>query len=322
MFTTKKVKMRDLGEHLAACREYLELSLEESAKLAQIQPKYLRALEEGKFSDLPADVYVKGFLKKLAGIYGLEDEPTIEQYCSERGIWENLESVNADAKKRGSFAVPGFVLSKKMLTFAAIAILALSSLVYLYFQINSLHRPPQLVVADPASDGTVNSSLMTVSGKTEPGASVFLNDQEIVVDSGGVFAENLTLGPGTNQLVIKSVNKFDKQSVVVRSIFLAEKEIAGASTAGEAAAAVLPDPGFAEFGLSVGPAAAWIRVEADGREEYAGTMLRGATMKFQAQNKILLTTGNAGSTRVTWNGEDLGILGKDGEVIRDIEFTR
>ncbi|KKW29338.1 MAG: hypothetical protein UY73_C0022G0006, partial [Parcubacteria group bacterium GW2011_GWA2_52_8] len=43
--------------------------------------------------------------------------------------------------------------------------------------------------------------------------------------------------------------------------------------------------------------------------------------RITAKTKIVLTTGDAGSTRATLNGQDLGVLGKEGEVIRDIEFT-
>ena len=319
IFSTKQVSTKDLGEYLAECRSQLGMSLPEAAKLSQIQPKYILAFEEGRFHDLPAEVYAIGFLKKLASLYAADGADIVSQYRSERGIMENLAVIN-EPKKKNDFSFTGFVLSPKILTIAGIAALALSSLVYLYFQVNSLHRPPPLEIALPAEDGTVSSSLMLVTGKTEPGSSVFLNNQEIVVDSAGNFRENLTLGSGTNQLVIRSVNKFSKESVVTRSVVFTEKEIAGISTAENAEAH--PFTAGAELNLTIGPEAAWIRVEADGREEYAGTMLKGATRQFQAQNKIVVTTGNAGSTRVTWNGKDLGVLGKEGEVIRDIEFAR
>ena len=73
--------------------------------------------------------------------------------------------------------------------------------------------------------------------------------------------------------------------------------------------------------IAIGDSASWISVTADGREVISATMLAGSTRKITAKNRIVLTTGNAGTTRVFLNNRDLGFLGAEGEVLRDIEFT-
>ncbi len=45
-------------------------------------------------------------------------------------------------------------------------------------------------------------------------------------------------------------------------------------------------------------------------------MYPGIIQNFEAQEKINLTTGNAGSTKVIFNEKDLGALGKEGEVLK------
>lgn len=327
-FTTKKVNTQDLGEYLEACRQKSGLSLPEVAKVTQVQPKYIIALEQGRFRDLPAAVYVKGFLASLAKIYRLDSGSIYKQFLTEQGIARNLAIAEPEKQKKSPISL--FVVSPKTLTILGAAILGLSSLTYLYFQVSSLKRPPSLEVFYPEADGTVNSSLFLVRGKTEPGASVYLNNQAIVVDATGNFRENLSLGPGTNQLVIRAVNKFDKETIISRSILLAEKDIAGSfteayDTSGEVATSTPEN--MEQTGLTleilIGPEAAWIHIETDGgREEYSGTMLKGASRKIVAENKIVVTTGNAGSTRISLNDKDLGILGKEGEIIRDLEFTK
>jgi len=37
--------------------------------------------------------------------------------------------------------------------------------------------------------------------------------------------------------------------------------------------------------------------------------------------ELLCTSANAGSTKVNYNGKDLGVMGRSGEVIRNVEFT-
>lgn len=316
-FVTKKVKSQTLGEYLASCRERSTFSLPEVSLLTRIQPKYLSALEEGRLRDLPSEVYVKGFLRSLARVYRVEDKDFLDQFEDEIRISRNAELLPMDSTKP-KFHFSRFVLSPKTLTISVAVLLGLVSLGYLYFQVSSLSRPPKLEVYSPEADGTVNSSLFLIRGQTEPGASISLNGQPIVVDVNGEFRENLSLGPGSNELVIKAVNKFGKETVVKRSLVLQEKEIAGSFTSEEG---VLANGGLT-LEIMIGSQVAWIYLEADGIEKYSGTMLPNARKTVTAKDSIILTTGNAGATRVFLDGKDLGILGKEGEVIRDVEFTK
>ena len=321
MFITKAVKTKTLGEFLQACRANLGLTLEDVASVARVQPKYLLALEEGRFGELPAEVYVKGFLTSLSQIYRVDTRKLWQQYLAEHEVVRNLELSPKAAKP--PLTMPRFILSPKTLTILGVAVLGFLSLAYLYFQISSLSRPPYLAVSSPATDGIVQSGLLVVSGSTEPGAEVYLNGQPIVVDVNGNFRENLSLGRGTNMLTIRAVNKFGRETVVARQLVLLEKAIAGSFTdatgSGDVATSNAP---FVTVEVKIGPTASWISLESDGQEIYEGTMLAGATKKITAREMIRLTTKNAGSTRVLVNGKDFGKLGKDDETIKDIEFTR
>ncbi|MBI4050559.1 MAG: DUF4115 domain-containing protein [Candidatus Doudnabacteria bacterium] len=313
-FITKKVKTESLGEYLQVLRKRTGLPVSEISKVSQVQPRYLQALEEGRFQDLPAAVYIKGFLKSLAAVYRIDVNILLNQFAAEHEIAHNVETLKKPVPKL-PITIPRFVLNPKTLTIAAVALLGFLSLGYLYFQISSLNRPPKLEVFSPERDVAVNSSLLLVKGETEPGSSVFLNNQPIVADANGEFRENLSLAPGPNQLVIKAINKFGQESAVSRSIVLNEKEIAGSSTVGSPLAAGL------NLEVVIGEQATWIYLEADGIEKYSGTMLPNSRQTIKASDKIVLTTGNAGNTRVILDGKDLGTLGKEGEVVKDIEFT-
>lgn len=306
-----------MGEYLQSCRSHLGLSLQDAAKLSQVQPKFIVALEEGRFRDLPAAVYVRGFLRSLAQVYRVTAVGLLEQFAAESQISANLQASAAPEPPGGRFVFRRFILSPRTAMLLGAVILAIVSLSYLYFQISSLGRAPRLQVFSPESDLVTSSGSLLVRGQTEPGASVFLNNQALVSDSGsGEFRENLSLGPGPNRLVIKAVNQFGRETVVTRSVNFQEKEIAGSFTS-------IENPGE-ELVLEVliGPGSAWIYLEADGIEQASGTMLPNSRKAIAAKDKIVLTTGNAGSTRAIFKGKDLGVLGKEGEVIRDIEFTK
>lgn len=59
------------GSDLKAYRENLNLSVEEVFRITRIPVRYLRAIEEGIVKEMPARVYLQGFVKNLAHVYKL-----------------------------------------------------------------------------------------------------------------------------------------------------------------------------------------------------------------------------------------------------------
>jgi len=75
---------RGLGEMLRSARESRGLSLADVAELTHVRQEYLRALEEGRYADLPEDVYARNFVRLFAQAVGLDTERAISTYQSER----------------------------------------------------------------------------------------------------------------------------------------------------------------------------------------------------------------------------------------------
>ena len=59
-----------------------------------------------------------------------------------------------------------------------------------------------LTVTYPATNATLNSSSLTLTGKTAPNADVFVNDQTTKADANGNFSIKLNLDEGQNGLVV------------------------------------------------------------------------------------------------------------------------
>jgi hypothetical protein len=68
------------GELLRQVREARGLTLEQMANTSKIAIYYLRNLESEEYEDLPAKVYVKGYLKQIARLLKLESEPLVRTY--------------------------------------------------------------------------------------------------------------------------------------------------------------------------------------------------------------------------------------------------
>ena len=66
-------EMESLGGYLRKQRELQQLSVAEIAQTTRIPARILRLIENDRFDELPADVFVRGFLRAYAHAVGLEE---------------------------------------------------------------------------------------------------------------------------------------------------------------------------------------------------------------------------------------------------------
>ena len=59
----------------------------------------------------------------------------------------------------------------------------------------------------------------------------------------------------------------------------------------------------------------WVSVKADGKTIFEGTIDEGTSKDWKAEKELKITAGNAGAVELTYNGENKGILGGEGEVV-------
>ena len=84
------------GNRLRRARLRCGLDLEDIAGVTKISPTYLRFLEEEQFSELPAPVYVRGFITAYASCVGLDGRRAATSYM------KRFDSKHA-GRRRGRF---------------------------------------------------------------------------------------------------------------------------------------------------------------------------------------------------------------------------
>ncbi|HZQ63752.1 MAG TPA: RodZ domain-containing protein [Gaiellaceae bacterium] len=72
--------MFEIGNSLREARVRKELDFPELEQGTKIRAKYLRALEDENFDQLPAPTYVKGFLRAYADYLGLDGQLYVDEY--------------------------------------------------------------------------------------------------------------------------------------------------------------------------------------------------------------------------------------------------
>ena len=59
----------------------------------------------------------------------------------------------------------------------------------------------------------------------------------------------------------------------------------------------------------------FVKISVDGEVAFEGRMAPRETKVFEAENQVVVLTGNASALRITYNGQDLGLMGSVGEVV-------
>jgi hypothetical protein len=74
--------MFDIGSSLREARMRQGLDFNEMEFRTKVRAKYLRALEEERFDQLPAHTYIKGFLRTYADSLGMDGQLYVDEYNS------------------------------------------------------------------------------------------------------------------------------------------------------------------------------------------------------------------------------------------------
>lgn len=121
--------MPTMGEVLRESRQRRNLSVEQAEEDTKIRKKYLVALEEDDYSELPPPVYARGFLQIYAEYLGLDPRFVEKLYQPPARAAAAPEIRPAATGLRGG----GGVSFRGVATFA-LALLGIAAIIYLYVQ--------------------------------------------------------------------------------------------------------------------------------------------------------------------------------------------
>ncbi len=315
-FTRKKVESLTLGERLRKIRSDHRMSLVEASRATKIQVKYLEALETGDYGKLPAEVYVKGFLRSYAVFLGIPEDAILNLYDRECHIRTNLGNVDAP---RFQPKIPidfSFSLTPRMFLTGAVTLVVFGFFFYLYSEFSAFVSVPRLVILEPTDGASVKTGEVHIRGETDAHAAVTINGGTVVVDGKGVFAEDLRLQPGANAIVVASTNRFGKTKqakVMVKGDFEQSKETAEDVTVQQEQ----------KFGLTVRAEGKniLVSVQADGTVVFSGSMKAGETKQFDATD-LLSVSSNEGDATMVKFGDRAEVPLADRAGVAEVSFAK
>ena len=200
----KKTIVEVLGELMETKR----IGIKGLAEVTDVPERYIEALVVGKFEQLPARPYVRGYLFKIAG--ALEADPNL--------LWQSYgRFVEAATPAKGDrLPTNRFALKRIRTGRVALLVALVVLLIFLGFRLDNILGRPTLNVSVPE---TTQAEVITVNGEVSPGDTLTLNGEVVYPNEEGRFEKQVGLEPGLNTLEFKVKRYLGRETKVVKQVF-------------------------------------------------------------------------------------------------------
>ncbi len=206
------------GQKLHDTRVHKSLTLEEIAAATKIRPVFLTAIERGDYDKLPSAAYAQGFVRNYAQYLGLSQKEILALFRRDFDEKKHYKVLPDTLTKNGGFSLPRVHIQLSFIIFTLGLVLFLG---YLGFTYRAMFFAPMLSIDSPKQNALTNDEI-TVSGKTDSNATVYINNESVTLSPDGKFIKNLSLFPGKTSITITAKNRFGKETVQKRNILVAK----------------------------------------------------------------------------------------------------
>ena len=297
-----------IGNKFQTARESQGFTLEQMVSRTRIQESHLRALEADSFEQLPERVFTKGFVRAYARSLELDEEECLR-------LFEERSASFYQEEKEGKGIGKMFLrkedvqkerTSRTMVLLLVGGLLLLGGMVVLQQQSPSRSifsrfsqqpvEPRNGVASKPGRANEVVEESRSSASAPQDGASGVANTEPASeTEAGGPSAESAVddgastpsvLSPDSTPLSSPSMGSEDGLLVLeIRTLELT-----------------------------------WLVVRSDVDKPHEALLHPGEIVRWQANERFLLTLGNAGGVEVRLNGELQGPFGETGAVVKDVEI--
>jgi len=267
--------MGELGELLRSTREAKGISLMQAEEDTRVRRRYLEALEAEDFEQMPAEVYVRGFLRNYALYLGLDPD---EAMALRGALPEEVVSISFGKQLEEPLVSSSpLLLLSRILGVLVVLSIAIAAGWWGYQWYTTGHNPFAAPTATPTLTPALTLALTPTSratvavAPTEPVTPTVPTTQPTATFTVTPSPPTATPEPTATPYVGVRV-----------SVEVVEKT--------------------------------WLEVMVDGEEVLRELLEPGVSLSWTGLKKVSFHCGNAGGVRVTVNGEEIGTLGDLGQV--------
>jgi cytoskeletal protein RodZ len=267
--------------------------------ITRIRQKWLEALENGEYSKLPRGAVARGFLRTYAAYLGLDSQAVLDLYSDESGDRGDRVAMAEPGKPRLIDYRPLEVeliddqADNRWIAWlvALLFVVALAAGAWWFLSRNPGWNPLASLAPPPPPTSTATRTATAWVVTATPQASVTLPSPDVA--SGGEAAPVAT----SDILPLPTPTVPASPSPTPRPT--ATPEVVGSAITLDLAATQR----------------SWVRVVVDGAVAEEGFLAADDVRTYEANESILIRTGNGGGVNLILNGEDLGPMGNIGQVV-------
>ncbi len=320
----------DFGSYLKHERELRGVPLDEIAQSTKISIRFLRALEESRFEDLPGEVFVKGFIRSYGQAIGSNEDELLAAYLESSGKRQDTETSNTATFSQTEEEPPqhrfGFPV-KAVLGFGA-ALLVIVGGVYWITSEKGDHAG-QSQRSQLSTPSIVDNSLPGVNGEAKSTASKEANASLSEAESPNPKS-NPAATAGSSEPPVRlspddaSAEATGGQESIKNTVTVSEKDAIIKDLQDQ----IVPKPMEPSAEMAMGDSSlslvievnenAWFNLRIDDQRDQDFILPPGGSKTIQAKIAIVMTIGNRRATQLILNGQQLDLPESPDNVIRNL----
>lgn len=211
-----------LGEKLRALRRGQAVSLDMIEERTHIQRRYLEALEQGRYDELPAPLYSRNFIRAYARELNADEEYFLELYEEECGRCDLVDPMRMPRQRVRRMRL---LVWNRFVKFGGVLAVIFLLFGYLGWQIQSIVSPPEIVLFSPADETITGEAIITVEGLVEDESTVYVNDEQVVVNDDRTFKTQIDLEKGLNLITVEAERRYSKRARIERTVLFDPEEL-------------------------------------------------------------------------------------------------
>lgn len=210
-----------VGADLKAARERKDLKIDDVAKSIRISSVYIKAIEEGRFDDLPGEAYIVGFIKSYSKYLDLDQNTIFEQFKKESIRSQSLALEFPVTRYRENFPTKKIILS-------SLVIFIISYFVYIYFDddgrkvVKNIEPIPQRIINESQNISSEKNKIFNSSEK-----NIQLGDRKLEILP---EKNNKDKAESDNNLVLNNISEkkdiFENKTIQDKEVIIKEEDIA------------------------------------------------------------------------------------------------
>ncbi|MBL41815.1 MAG: hypothetical protein CMM49_04040 [Rhodospirillaceae bacterium] len=346
-----------VGADLKIARNRKGLKIEDVANSIRISSIYIKAIEEGRFDDLPGETYIVGFIKTYSKYLGLDQDIIYEQFKKESVRSQNVALEFPVTRYRENFPT-------KKIIFSCLALIILAYFVYVYFfggsreVVKNIDTVPETILN--STDNIISDKEQNLLSKVENkylntkesyqnlsqkknfqnSDSVKETEKDILVENKDIKEkENMTEKLNYEEKIENNMDKlneniyedaYEEEEIIEDPINIQNGSVVS-NNIQETSENMNEDLNKNEVSENIELSASknyimanediWVHINIiDGAVIFSGIIRKGNRLNIPETVKWNLSTGNAGSLEIFINDKKLAPPGGKGQILKNFSI--